>query len=667
MEHHGLSVAQKALFDTFLVHASPARRLSLDKHSPAIMQKPVAGILTKTGSTASNVSSNGSTTLTEGGGSEAGDSGVGCGERRLAGDVLERSVSDASSSVVSSLLSSRVSSIPDKPRMPTPIDDVSSSCSSNNSLYDTRFNTVLNSYHQKPPSSPAVRAAGCYTKIAPPSRGATPTSRDSPQPTPRGTPEPYLTPLPSLHKLTLTRQNSDRYKHLEAKGTLFGSTAYPVSGSSNIYTDTTPSSRVIYSSSSGEESNGVRVPCTRPVPASAFTHVGCSLASGRPHVPPRTATQGVSSDAYMQLIAKATQLPSVPLPSSRLYPAPHTSRHPSTPVSSSLSPSIGKFEDNFVSFSSSRSSAIKIPPPLPPKGMSTSPQQKKSHGHQLSSLNGVNPKAIASGRESSTSSHSSSSTVKSMEPQSVTKSQSHKSPPMVTVETHSTVVNVHPPQSHSSHLPNSTPHSVNIGVNHAHRPSSREPLPSTATTTRSRPPAFVPPPSFPRTTSSSSAITNNTSSTSQSCPTSATAISSITSTATPLLSHRLHTSSSDNNKHLIRDGNSAREGVKDSGSRLNSTFTVVTHAKQGSGSSSSGSSGSDGKASGVGLRRQHGVSFKPVPGALKMLHVNSPHALDERGRANASGELFYSHLLLQVQCIVQYTASSFCYKHVSCP
>ena len=90
----------------------------------------------------------------------------------------------------------------------------------------------------------------------------------------------------------------------------------------------------------------------------------------------------------------------------------------------------------------------------------------------------------------------------------------------------------------------------------------------------------------------------------------------------------------------------------------------MTHAKEGSGSSSSGSSGSDGKTGGVGLRRQHGVSFKPVPGALKMLHVNSPHALDERGRANASGELFCFHLLCIMHCTVH--SLIFNYKHVSC-
>ena len=53
------------------------------------------------------------------------------------------------------------------------------------------------------------------------------------------------------------------------------------------------------------------------------------------------------------------------------------------------------------------------------------------------------------------------------------------------------------------------------------------------------------------------------------------------------------------------------------------------------------SAGVDGGKSvgGMGLKRHYGVSFKPVPGALKMLHVNSPHALDHRDRGNTACEL----------------------------
>ena len=99
-------------------------------------------------------------------------------------------------------------------------------------------------------------------------------------------------------------------------------------------------------------------------------------------------------------------------------------------------------------------------------------------------------------------------------------------------------------------------------------------------------------------------------------------------------------------------------------SSLNSTFTLISHSKQGSTSSNSSSScGSDGKTSGggvgggSGVRRQHGVGgVRPVPGALKMLHVNSPHALDDRERGTTSGEfsrplvLIYSHS--RFNCII---------------
>ncbi|CAI8056098.1 Kinesin-like protein KIF18A [Geodia barretti] len=377
----GLSVAQKALFDTFLVHASPARRLSLDKHSPAVVQKPVAGILTKTGSTASN-GSGASTATTDGSEttSAGGDSGVGVG--KLA--AVERSNSDASS-VVSSLLSSRLSSIPDKPRMPTPIDDLSSSCSSNNSIYDTRLNTVLNSYHQKPNSASSsvfrstAAGSGRYTKL-PNSRGGTPTpvGYDSPQPTPRGTPEPYLTPLPSLHKLTLTRQNSDLYKmSRNENGTTYtsqpptpsftansratnGHPGLTSSHSSSSITgvSTAASSRVLYGTSGGEEGyRASKLNWEKPASTtSAFSHVnqpGSLMA--RLQVPPRTSTsQAVpSSAAYMQFVANATRVQSAPVPPPRLHSTGKTtSKLLPPPVPTPPFPSMGRFEDNFVSASS---------------------------------------------------------------------------------------------------------------------------------------------------------------------------------------------------------------------------------------------------------------------------------------------------------------------------
>jgi hypothetical protein len=77
---------------------------------------------------------------------------------------------------------------------------------------------------------------------------------------------------------------------------------------------------------------------------------------------------------------------------------------------------------------------------------------------------------------------------------------------------------------------------------------------------------------------------------------------------------------------------------------LNSTFTVAaskSHHRSahpacpqhsGTASSSVGGGSSGGKS------RPNGVSFKPVPGALKALYVNSPRALNERPRENATAE-----------------------------
>ena len=668
-EHHGLSIAQKALFDTFLVHASPARRLSLEKYSPAVVQKPVAGILTKTGSTASNGSA-ASTVTTDASEttSVGGDSGVGVG--KLA--TVKRSNSDASS-VVSSLLSSRLSSIPDKPRMPTPIDDLSSSCSSNNSIYDTRLNTVLNSYHQKPNSSSSsafrstAAGSGRYTRL-PTSRGGTPTpvGYDSPQSTPRGTPEPYLTPLPSLHKLTLTRQHSDRYKmsHDENGATYSSQPPTPSfiaansrvtnghpgltsSHSSSSITDA--SSRVLYSTSGGEEGyHASRLNREKPVStASAFMQPGSLMT--RLQVPPRSSTsQAVpSSAAYMQLVANATRLQSAPAPPPRLHSTGKTTTKPlPPPVPPSSFPSMGRFEDNFVSAPSNQISPFSAfqrhrpPPRHPPKGMqpqSMKPQTSQQDKGGPLSFRGET-KELLSGRESSASSHSSSSTVKSMEPNS----QRFSSPAVVTVETHSTVVSVRSPLSPSSPLP-ATRHSVNIGVNHTHhhhRESPGEQLPST--TQRSRPPAFVPPPPFNPTANHNASTTSRQNATcSLSTTTKCTSTSSNTSP-----SSKKHTSSDE--KRNERETQRLRD-VKTTGdsSQLNSTFTVLSHAKYGRSSSNSSStigSSSESKSGGgggggSGLKRQHGVGgVRSVPGALKMLHVNSPHALDERDRETASGE-----------------------------
>ena len=659
----GLSVAQKALFDTFLVHASPARRLSLDKHSPAVVQKPVAGILTKTGSTASN-GSGASTATTDGSEttSAGGDSGVGVG--KLA--AVERSNSDASS-VVSSLLSSRLSSIPDKPRMPTPIDDLSSSCSSNNSIYDTRLNTVLNSYHQKPNSASSsvfrstAAGSGRYTKL-PNSRGGTPTpvGYDSPQPTPRGTPEPYLTPLPSLHKLTLTRQNSDLYKmSRNENGTTYTSqpptpsftansratNGHPRLTSSHSSSSITgvssaASSRVLYGTSGGEEGyRASKLNWEKPASTtSAFSHVnqpGSLMA--RLQVPPRTSTSQAapSSAAYMQFVANATRVQSAPVPPPRLHSTGKTtSKLLPPPVPTPPFPSMGRFEDNFVSASSHQIHPFSVfqkppPPRLPPKGLQSPPMKPQTcQRDKDGSLRGE-MKELLSGRESSASSHSSSSTVKSMEPNS----QRFSSPAVVTVETHSTVVSVRSPLSPSSPLP-TTRHSVNIGVNHTHhhhRESSGEQLPST--TQRSRPPAFVPPPPFNPTAN------HNASTSSVSTTTKCTSTSPNTSS-----SSKKHTTS--NEKGRERENQRLRD-VKTAGesSQLNSTFTVASHLKRGSSSSNSsstiGSSSESGTGGGggSGLKRQHGVwGVRPVPGALKMLHVNSPHALDERDRGTPSGE-----------------------------
>ena len=139
---------------------------------------------------------------------------------------------------------------------------------------------------------------------------------------------------------------------------------------------------------------------------------------------------------------------------------------------------------------------------------------------------------------------------------------------------------------------------------------------------RSRPLTFVPPPPFNPSTNHNTASTTNTRQ--NTCSISATT----KCTSTSSTSSKRHT--------LDRENGRLRE-------RERELFP-----------NSSSSCGSDGKTGGGGgsggVRRQHGVGgVKPVPGALKMLHVNSPHALDDRERGTTSGEfsrplvLIYSH------------------------
>ena len=76
---------------------------------------------------------------------------------------------------------------------------------------------------------------------------------------------------------------------------------------------------------------------------------------------------------------------------------------------------------------------------------------------------------------------------------------------------------------------------------------------------------------------------------------------------------------------------------------LNSTFTVAAskshhHSAHPACPQHSGTASSSvGGGSSGGKQRPNGVSFKPVPGALKALYVNSPRALNERPRDNATG------------------------------
>ena len=600
VEHSSLSVCQQALFDTFLVHASPARRLSLDKHSPANLSKPLTGIL-----------SNGSTNTNTGTAHEARGSGSVCGA--VDSGICEPCPSDTSS-VVSSMLSSRVSSIPDKPRMPTPIlDDLSSSCSSTNSLYDTRLNTVINSYHQKP--TPTVLRGGRYTRL-PTSRSCTPTAYDSPRgDTPRGTPEPYLTPIPSLHKLKLTRQTSGGIGQQS-----YGPPAHsdkttdpvPLSRTSSINSTTGPPSRVAHSSIDAKSVCGGSSkdkPSTTPTSMPAFT----KLKSSTTHPP---ATRQTSSDFATQLVSKTTKLKSTPIPLPRVRTKPsQILPPPSSPVT------WNRFDDNFVSVPNAYTPLpTRTPPQVPPRiNRPTIPRSSCSPDEVAAACNGgerSKDNCVVLSQESSASSHASSNTVRSAE-----LNQPHQTlhckpypanTPFVTVQTHSTVVRVHSPSSQNGVVP-AKHHSVTVGVNHTHKGEELA---------RLRPPAFVPPPPF-------ESIHNRHTHT----------VSTTTKCSSAV--------SSDPSKRglVFTDRDTS---VMQTQPNLNSTFTVAaskSHHRSahpacpqhsGTASSSVGGGSSGGKS------RPNGVSFKPVPGALKALYVNSPRALNERPRDNATGELYCS-------------------------
>ena len=818
----GLSVSQKALFDTFLVHASPARRLSLDKHSPATVSKPVTGILSNPGHSTTVVagSSNKSTTgcLTRRD-SEASTSCVDSGVGPLG--TCERSNSDtSSSSVVSSIISSKLSSsLPDKPRMPTPIDDLSSSCSSNNSIYDTRLNTVINSYHQKPATSPTViTKAGRYTKL-PTSRGGTPTPYDSPQITPRGTPEPYLTPMPSLHKLTLTRQNSEWYQVQKSTFNPQPPPPPPTCSHTNwttlhsqFPTDIVTSTPTTYSSvsihSNGDEKEGKNGFSSRGdnegenrhggVMSSAFTPLKMSSRLREMLSPPQRAASLVRSNSscsstdYTRLISKATRLQSAPippprpprntadtlLPSSKSIPStsstkmvsiPSTSStkmvsrstHTYAPTSSSYGYSNGTrphppptsssaafttpaFEDNFVSLPTTTTSVCKnsplyCSPPVPPRRFSRSSPRanlaKENNNKSVSrspvSESSKDTEATLS-QESEGSSHSSSSTVKSMEhrrsgmeqrrsPSTLHYPHNSKQPPVVTVETHSTLVSVHPPQPHHSSASLSS-FGVNIKRNNS-KPSNDSS--SSSSSTRPHPPAFTAPPSSfnsqqqhkhttttqisnstnistkPKYSTKSSSILSTTRDvpiSNSGCPdsvpsfnndrsqphdtSSARETQNLSSTNTrekdTKSDSRIQRSTNNNNTDRGALANECSESnTTTNESPLNSTFTVQpskwsTVTAGGKISSIGWGTRQQGMTVGErvevasrqsndsGVIRGGGVvvssGFKPVPGALKMLHVNSPHALGERLRNGIPGK--------HVQSVCNTRLHVYVYMHV---
>ena len=213
---------------------------------------------------------------------------------------------------------------------------------------------------------------------------------------------------------------------------------------------------------------------------------------------------------------------------------------------------------------------------------------------------------------SAVSSHSNSSTVKSMEPQPSSHTTllckpypSSSSSPVVTVETHSTVVSVHPPPpSRGLTIPATTRcHSVNVDLNHTHKGAV-----GTDTQVKTRPlPAFIP------------THQNN--------------------KQIPLGSKCSATNLSDRiralnyNPRVIPNSNGEeKQGVcVTDQEKMNSTFTVESSKPR-------PKPRLPGGGSGEGKKRLNGVGFKTVPGALKMLYVNSPRALDDRARESVPGE-----------------------------
>ena len=166
-----LSLSQQALFDTFIVKASPARRLSLDKHSPpsaAVRPNVLTGIL-----------SNGCTGALTGPSNQPNQPHE--WEGGLSSTEVLATVTNSGSTSHTPWLQPR--GIPDKPRMPTPLDDSSSSCSSS-STYSTRLNTVLNSYHPQPGTVGMAKGLAQTGSLRPHKKLVKQLSA----------PEPYLTP-----------------------------------------------------------------------------------------------------------------------------------------------------------------------------------------------------------------------------------------------------------------------------------------------------------------------------------------------------------------------------------------------------------------------------------------------------------------------------------------
>ena len=167
-----LSLTQQALFDTFIVKVSPARRLSLDKHSPssgAVRPGVLTGIL-------SNSSTSSTWTGPSNQPSQANERSGGVSSTEVAANVIKSGSPPYAPSL-------QPRGIPDKPRMPTPLDDSSSSCSSS-STYSTRLNTVLNSYHPRPGTVDTAAGLARTGSLRPHKKLVKQLSA----------PEPYLTP-----------------------------------------------------------------------------------------------------------------------------------------------------------------------------------------------------------------------------------------------------------------------------------------------------------------------------------------------------------------------------------------------------------------------------------------------------------------------------------------